>query len=202
MTLDEWDRAGWERGIDAARETVEQAAYFIVTAKKRADWESHRPGVELVFYLALVDYETKVLIHRVLVSQQDRYVWEKYLALHLHEVLERAPQAIGAAIKAMRDPATASKADPDKYASGAKQLREAFKPIRQDSDFMRAITLIRNGAAAHHFDKATATMDPSIYWMLTSATNRDRKTSPLSSQIVEYSFVAARAIQDFGAAII
>lgn len=197
MSLDGWNPKEFGRGIEHARKTVEDTAYFIVTAKKRPDWESHRPGIELIFYLALIDYETKVMIHRVMESPDDRYVWEKYLALHLHEVLERVPQAISAAIKEMRDPKTASKANADAYAAAARKLREAFKPIRQDVDFMKAITTIRNGAAAHHVDKVTATMDPSIYWMLTSATTRNRGTSPLSSQILEYSVTAVSAIQDF-----
>lgn len=202
MSTDEWDPVRFGQGIDTARKAVEDTAYVIVSAKKRPDWESHRPGVELIFYLATIDYETKVLIHRMMESPDDRYVWEKYLALHLHELLERVPQAIGAAIKEMRDPKTASKADADLYAAAARGLRETFKPIRQDLDFMRAVETIRNGVAAHHFDKTTATMDPSIYWMLTSATTRGRGSSPLSSQIVEYSVAAARAVQDFASAVV
>ena len=197
MSTDEWDPVRFGQGIDTARKTVEDTAYFIVSAKKRPDWNSHRAGVELIFYLALIDYETKVLIHRVMESQDDRYVWEKYLALHLHELLERVPQAIGRAVTEMRKPGTASNADPDAYAEAARDLRDAFKPIRQDKDFMKAIETIRNGVAAHHFDKATATMDPSIYWMLTSATTRGRGATPLSSQILEYSVTAASAIQTF-----
>ncbi len=134
MAMSEWDPKRFSQGIDAARKTVEDAAYFIVSAKKRPDWTSHRPGVELIFYLALIDYETKVLLYRVMESRDDRYVWEKYLALHLHEVLERVPKAIGHAIAEMRKPGTASRADPERYAEAARQLRESFKPIRQDAD--------------------------------------------------------------------
>jgi len=197
MEIEGWDAEQFERGIDAARRTVEETAYFMVSAKKRPDWESFRPGVELIFYFALIDYETKVLIHRVMESPNDRFVWEKYLALHLHEVLERVPQAIGNAIREMRQPDTASKADPDAYAAAARDLREALKPVRQDTDFIAAIGKIRNGVAAHHFDNATATMDPSVYWMLTSATTRNKGTTPLASQIVEYSVTVASAIQTF-----
>lgn len=185
-----------------ARQTVEDTAYFIVSAKKRPDWESHRPGIELIFYLALIDYETKVLVHRLMESQEDRYVWEKYLALHLYEVLERTPAAIGEAIREMAQPDSASHADPDLYMAAARQFREDLRPIRQDADFMKALGLIRNSVAAHHVDKKTTTMDPSIIWMLTAATQRNRGATPMSSQILEYSVKAATAVQDFAHAVV
>lgn len=197
-----WDALRFADGMAQARTTVEQTAYFIVSAKKRPDWESHRPGVELIFYLALIDYETKVLVHRLLESQEDRYIWEKYLALHLHEVLERAPTAISEAIREMTQPGSASKADPELYKTAARQFREDLRPIRQDADFMKALGLIRNTVAAHHVDKKTTTMDPSITWMLTAATQRSRGGTPMSSQILEYSVKAATAVQDFAHATI
>ncbi|KIP51455.1 hypothetical protein [Leucobacter komagatae] len=197
-----WDARRFAEGASKARETVEQTAYFIVSAKKRPGWESHRPGVELVFYLALIDYETKALVYRLLESPEDRYVWEKYLALHLYEVLERAPLAISEAIREMSRPGSASKADPELHKAAARQFREDLRPIRQDTDFMKALSLIRNAVAAHHADKKSATMDPSITWMLTTATQRNNGGSPMSSQILEYSVRAAMAVQDFAHASI
>ena len=199
--LEDWDAHRFAEGMAQARKTVEDTSYFIVSAKKRSDWESHRPGVELIFYLALIDYETKVLVHRLLESQEDRYVWEKYLALHLHEVLERAPTAIGEAIREMTQPESASKADPELYKEAARKFREDLRPIRQDADFMKVLGLLRNAVAAHHIDKKSASMDPSITWMLTSATQRDRGGTPMSSQILEYSVTAATAVQDFAHAV-
>lgn len=200
--MESWDAHLFAEGMARARKTVEDTAYFIVTAKKQPDWESHRPGVELIFYLALIDYETKVLTHRLLESQEDRYVWEKYLALHLHEVLERAPAAISEAIREMTQPGSASQADPELYKEAARQFREDLRPIRQDADFMKALDLIRNTVAAHHVDKKTATMEPSITWMLTTATQRSCGGTPMSSQILEYSVKAATAVQDFADLII
>lgn len=202
QVLEGWDARRFADGMAQARKTVEETAYFIVSAKKRPDWESHRPGVELIFYLALIDYETKVLVHRLLESQEDRYVWEKYLALHLYEVLERAPSAIGEAIREMTQPGSASKADPELYKKAARDFRESLRLIRQDRDFMEALGLVRNAVAAHHVDKKTATMEPSITWMLTAATQRSRGGTPMSSQILEYSVKAASAVQDFGQAVI
>lgn len=199
--LKDWDARGFAEGMARSRKTVEDTAYFIVSAKKRPDWESHRPGVELVFYLALIDYETKVLIHRLLESQEDRYVWEKYLALHLHEVLERTPAAISEAIREMTQPGTASKADPDRYKVAARQFREDLRPIRQDATFMKALGLIRNAVAAHHVDKKTATMEPSITWMLTLATQRNQGGTPMTSQILEYSVKVATAVQDLAESV-
>lgn len=199
---DDWDAHRFAEGMAKARETVETTAYFIVSAKKRPDWESHRPGIELIFYMALIDYETKVLVHRLLESPSDRYVWEKYLALHLHEVLERAPIAISEAIREMTQPSSASKADPERYKVAARQFREDLRSIRQDADFMNALGLIRNAVAAHHSDKKTTTMDPSITWMLTTATQRNHGGTPMSSQILEYSVKAATAVQDFAHATI
>jgi hypothetical protein len=197
QSLEGWDARRFADGTAQARKTVEETAYFIVSAKERSDWESHRPGVELAFYMALIDYETKILVHRLLESPKDRYVWEKYLALHLNEVLERAPVAIGEAIREMTRPGTASKADPERYKIAARKFREVLRPIRHDADFMKALGLIRNAVAAHHVDKKSSTMDPSIAWMLTAATQRNRGGTPISSQILEYSVKAATAVQDF-----
>ncbi|MBP2420740.1 hypothetical protein [Microbacterium imperiale] len=199
---DWWDPIKYVESIEQARKAVEDTAFVIVSAKKRPDWGSHRPGVELIFYMAVIDYETKVMLHEVLESPKDRYVWEKYLALHLHEVLERAPQAIGAAIREMRRPGTASKADPERHEAAARDLREAFKEIRRDTEFMTAIESLRNGVAAHHMDKKSATMDPSIDWMLTAASTRARGQTPFTSQIVEYSGKALAAIQTFSHAVL
>ena len=198
----EWDSERFAHSAELARKQAEDAAHFIVSAKKGADWESHRPGVELAFYLTIVDYETKVLIHRLLSSPEDRYVWEKYLALHLHEVLERAPLAISEAIREMTRPDTASRSDPELHKEAARKFKEALRPIRQDADFMKALALIRNAVAAHHADKKSATMDPSISWMLTTATQRRKGGSPMSSQILEYSVRVATAVQDFAFASI
>lgn len=202
QNLEDWDAQSFARGMAKARKTVEDTAYFIVSAKKRPDWDSQRPGVELVFYLALIDYETKVLAHRLLESQEDRYVWEKYLALHLHEVLERAPSAISEAIREMSRPGSASKADPERYKKAARQFREDLRLIRQDTDFMKVLTLIRNNVAAHHIDKTSDTMEPSIAWMLTTATQRHHGGTPMSSQILEYSVKVATAVQNFANAIV
>lgn len=199
MAVDDegWDEAGSESAVARARGAVEDAAYFIVSARKRPDWASHRPGVELVFYLAVVDYETKVLAHRLMASADDRYVWEKYLALHLHEALEKIPQRISAAIREMRRPGTASKASPEKYEVAARALREALKPIRADKTFMTVLERIRNSVAAHHGDKQDATLDSSIFWMLTSSQGVAEDRSPLKTQILEYAVTLTRAVQDF-----
>lgn len=197
-TQDDWDADSFAQGVDKARETVEQTAYFIVSAKKRPDWESHRAGVELIFYLALIDYETKVLAQRLMESADDRYVWEKYAALHLHEVLEQAPRVMSEAIREMSRPDTASKADPEAYREAARRFGEALRPIRKDATFMKALSMIRNSVAAHHLDRKTSTMDPSIGWMLTSATQRRKGDPPLTSQILEYSVKVGFAVQDFG----
>ncbi|QGH70573.1 hypothetical protein [Pseudactinotalea sp. HY158] len=199
---EDWNARSFAHGMAQARTTVEDTAHFIVSAKKLPDWKSHRPGVELIFYFALIDYETKVLVHRLLESQDDRYVWEKYLALHLHEVLELAPKAISTAIREMTQPGSASKADPELYKLAARQFRDDLRPIRQDSDFMKGLGLIRNTVAAHHVDSRSASMEPSITWMLTATTQRNRGGTPMSSQILEYSVKAAIAVQIFAQSVI
>lgn len=196
LGLEDWDTEAFAQSVETARTTVEETAYIIVSARKRADWESHRPGVELIFYLALIDYETKVMVQRLIKSPEDRYVWEKYLALHLHEVLEAVPKAISGAIREMSREGTASHADPEIYKAAAREFRESIKLITKDTEFMRALKLIRNSVAAHHMD-SKSTMDPSVYWMLTSATQRKSGGTPLAGQILEYSVKAAFAVQDF-----
>lgn len=86
--IEGWDAKSFADYAAVARETAEMLANFLAEAKSKANWGSHKPGLELIFYLSLIDYETKTLIHRLLSSPDDRYIWEKYLALHLYEVLD------------------------------------------------------------------------------------------------------------------
>lgn len=197
-----WDASNFASAVEEAREKAEATAYVIVSARKLADWESHRPGIELIYYLTLVDYETKVLIHRLLESPNDRYVWEKYLALHLHEVLEQVPKAVSNAIREMDRPGTASKADPKLYKAASKQLGINLRLIRRDTDFMKALRTIRNTVAAHHADSKNSSMESSIAWMLTSATQRDMGSTPMTSQILEHAVHAAWCFQDFAYAVV
>ena len=107
--IEGWDAKSFADYAAVARETAEMVANLIAEAKSKANWGSHKPGLELIFYLSLIDYETKTLIHRLLSSPDDRYIWEKYLALHLYEVLEIAPAMIARAIKEMESPALLQK---------------------------------------------------------------------------------------------
>ena len=193
----EFDEPKFRESVDAARKAAEDTAHVIVSLKQRDDWESHRPGVELIFYLALVDYETKVLVHRLMTSPDDRYIWEKYLALHLHEALQKVPKRISDAIREMGRPGTASHASPASYMAANQVLKDALKPIHADKDFMTALRQIRNSVAAHHGGKGETSMDASIYWMLTSSQGVTQGRSPLRSQILEYATRFGQAVQDF-----
>lgn len=193
----DFDEPGFRRSVEKARRTAEDAAHFIVTAKKLNDWVSHRPGVELIFYLALVDYETKVLVHRMMTSPDDRYIWEKYLALHLHEALQKVPKRVSDAIREMGRPGTASHASPATYILANQALKDELRPIHADKDFMSALRQIRNSVAAHHGGKGETNLDASIYWMLTSSQGVSQGRSPLRSQILEYAIRLANAVQNF-----
>lgn len=197
MTVDGWNPKAYEQSIKTARETVEAAAYYIVAAKQEPDWDSQRPATELIFYLAQVDYETKVLLHRAMESPDDRYVWEKYLGLHLHEVLVRVPRSITSAIQELKRAESTSGLSAEALVTAKKKLDETLRPIRTDQDFMKGLRKIRNNVAAHHFDKDSKTMDPGILWMLGSAKSRAQGLSLDKSQILEYSVTTCRAVQDF-----
>lgn len=88
--------------------------------------------MELTLYLALVDYETKALVHRMMTSPDDSYVWEKYLALHLHEALRRMPKRISEAVREMGRWGTASRASPASYLAAGLALKEDLRPIHAD----------------------------------------------------------------------
>ncbi|KQZ23093.1 hypothetical protein [Microbacterium sp. Root553] len=198
---DEFDEPAFQHAVAAAREAAQDAAHVILTLKQRPDWASHRPVVELIFYLALIDYETKALIHRLMVSSDDRYVWEKYLALHLHEALQKVPKRISDAIREISRPGTPSHASPAKYLAASQKLKEELKPINTDKDFMTALRQVRNGVAAHHGGKGETSMDASTFWMLTASQGVSAGRSPLQSQFLEYAWRLARAVQDFAHAI-
>lgn len=89
--FDEWDAKSFLHVGSVPPARLLKILFILLLVLKTNRLESHRPGVELIFYLALIGYETKVLVRRLMEASGDRYVWENYLALHLHEVLERAP---------------------------------------------------------------------------------------------------------------
>lgn len=195
--IEGWDSESFAENAAVARETAEMTAKYIADAKSKANWGSHKPGLELIFYISLIDYETKTLIHRLLSSPDDRYIWEKYLALHLYEVLESAPAMISRAIQEMESPGSASKADPRKYKEAAREFRKALNPIRKDTDFISALTTIRNSVAAHHRDRSASSMDASIAWMLANVSHRTHRGTPLQGQVLDYSLRVGFAVQTF-----
>ncbi|WP_243733765.1 hypothetical protein, partial [Micrococcus luteus] len=60
--LQQWDEAAFRASIPAAREKVEFAARFCEIGPSQPRWDSHRPVVELIFYLCKLDYDIKVLL--------------------------------------------------------------------------------------------------------------------------------------------
>lgn len=62
MSEEQWDEAAFRASIPAAREKVEFAARFCEIGTSQPRWDSHRPVVELIFYLCKLDYDIKVLL--------------------------------------------------------------------------------------------------------------------------------------------
>lgn len=69
-----------------------------------------------------------MLVHRLMTSPDDRYIWEKYLALHLHEALQKVPRRISEAIREMGRPGTASHASSASYMAANQALTDALSP--------------------------------------------------------------------------
>src|SRR5690625_3166710 len=124
-----WDPKSFGKSVVRAREQVELSARFIVLMQTAPDWPSHRPGLELIFYLVSMDYEIKVLVQQFMASRENRAVWEKYLALYISEVLDLAPVVISRAIHEVSKEETVSKADPERYKEAAAGFKESLKPI-------------------------------------------------------------------------
>lgn len=180
---------------------MEDAARFSAYAKSQPDWVSHRPGVELVVYLALLDYEVKALVYQLLTDQSNRVVWEKYLALQLSEGLDNVPRMIAQTIRGMQEPGTASKADLQSYLEANTSLKAALRQIRSDTAFMATLKLIRNSVAAHPNGPGPDPLEATTEWIASSRRSREAKLGPEKSQIVEYAVSFARSIQDFAAKI-
>lgn len=196
MKSDEFDANGFQRSIVLARDNVHLAAQAVAALSKREDWPGHRAGVELVFYLAQLDYEIKVLINQLFTDPLNRAVWEKYLALELHEALETVPQVLGSMQRSISLPSSPSHLDLSTVSQAARAYRDAIKLIKADRKFVQALVTIRNSVAAHHKGKGGVGLDGNIAWMMTSLRNESAKASPFDSQIAEYAVALGRAIQD------
>lgn len=198
MSNEAWDQKAFKASIPVAREKVEFAARFIEVGPSQPGWESHRPVIELIFYLCKLDYDIKVLLFRFFTDSENRTVWERYLALELHEALQTVPKAINRARMEIARPGTASHLNLARFDAAAKSYRHEVKAISADTDFMNALKMVRNGVAAHHGLSRGQGMDTSIAWTLNAWKLTQSDKTPFESQFGEYAVRLGRAIQDFG----
>jgi hypothetical protein len=198
MVDEEWDEAGFRASIPEAREKVELAARACEIGSARPRWDSHRPVVEFIFYICKLDYDIKVLLLHFFADPENRTVWERYLAPELHEALYTLPNAINRARIEIAKPTAASHLDLGRYDAAAKAYRHEVKKIRKDKEFMTALSLVRNGVAAHHGLKKGKGMDASIAWTLNAWRLSQSGVTPFESRFSEYAVKLGRAVQDFG----
>ncbi|MFZ4843975.1 hypothetical protein [Mycetocola saprophilus] len=201
MNKVEWDEAAFRASIPAARENVELAARFCEVGVTQQNWESHRPFVELVFYLCKLDYDIKVLTLQVLTDQSNRSVWERYLGLELYEALNTLPKAINRARIEMAKPTRTLLIPVALFDAAAQTYRQTVKEISSDKTFMSALSQVRNGVAAHHGLNKGKGMEVSIGWTLSAWKLAQTDSSAFQSQFIEYTVKLGRAVQDFGAEI-
>src|SRR5699024_11479750 len=83
-----WDQEAFKASIPTAREKAEFAPRSIEVGPSQRGWESHRPVIELTFYLCKLGYDIKVLLFRFFTDSENRTVWEHHLALEPHEALQ------------------------------------------------------------------------------------------------------------------
>lgn len=197
MEAEQWSEEGLRASIPKARGQVNIVAQFFEIGPSRPDWDSHRPVVELLFYLCRLDYDIKVLLLQFLTDADNRAVWEPLLALEVYEALETLPKAINRARIELSKPTTASKLDVQVFDEASKEYRAAAKLIRDDKEFMKGLTIIRNGVAAHHGLNKGKGMDASIAWAMSTWRLSRTELTPLNSQIGEYAVKLGLAIQNF-----
>lgn len=192
-----WDATFLKISIAQARERVEFTAriYRELFSLNR---DGHKPVVELIFYLAKLDYDIKVLLHQFLNDPDNRTIWERYLILELHEALQSVPKALSRARVYIAQRETESGLDLVQFDSAAKSYSLATKPINKDKEFIEILTMIRNGVAAHHGLKRGKDMDESIAWILSAEQSRRNGLSPFDSQVTEYAIKLGRAVQTLG----
>lgn len=128
-------------------------------------------------------------------------VWERYLALELHEALHTLPKAMNRARIELAKPTTASHLDLGRFDAAAVAYRQEVKAISGDKDFVHALSLVRNGVAAHHGLSKGKGMDASIAWTRNAWKLAQSDTTPFQSQFTEYAVKLGRAIQHFGEGI-
>lgn len=142
-----------------------------------------------------------MLLLHFLTDPDNRTVWERYLALELHEALHTLPKAINRARIEIAKPTTASHLKLSRFDAAARAYRHEVKTISGDKSFMHVLSLVRNGVAAHHGLSKGKGMDASIAWTLNAWKLAQSDTTPFQSQFTEYAVTLGRAIQDFGESI-
>ena len=184
--------------IATARESWEFAGKAYSALSGRPDSEDHRVFVELVLYLASLDYETKTLLHQFHLDLENRAVWEKYLGLTLYEGIPTVQKLSGAYRIKLRQ----QEGEDSPKLAGMQRAMVKFnsevKVVRGDTTFWAMLTRLRNEVAAHHTGRRDSAMSLQASWAVASENSRTRDYHSNMSMIGQYSLLLGRAVQTLG----
>lgn len=202
MTIDEdarFDAAveNLRESADRAREQWVLAAQAYNVFRARPDWVKHKLVVELAVYLTSIDYEMKVLLHRFHTDVENRAVWERFLALEIHEATVAVPKRLGAMMRGRPAPS----AEFLRYKEANSVFSTAVKQVQDDKDTWSLIKRMRNEVTAHHGSNGDEPLLVHVAWALSSEENRVRGVRSHRSQIAEFAVTIASAVQEVGARI-
>lgn len=170
-------------GHHAARHSHEVVVGRVQSALDVAASEDELRELKLVHMVVAFDYELKTLLLQLLEREDDRVLWQKYLALTLWQILHELPKLFGPTLR-----------------DEAKAFKDAVKPVRSDQDFMDELVRIRNGVVAHLElqDDAPGRFE----WSVDSARSQRAGEPSVSTPMVTNAITIAGGIRQLGSALL
>lgn len=150
----------------------------------------------MLFFVAQVDLDTRVLLRNLVADPNARITSEKYLALALIE----AERGAGTLFNRLRGAANMQHGKLAGFIDipSLQVAKDAFDskllPMREDKGFNQELTLIRNEVVAHFVSKESG-VENSAAWAVTRDSLPKGEDAILNSKIVEYSIALSHGLR-------
>ena len=198
-------QAAFDRAVESLSPSIEKArSDWQMTAlefrahQNQSDWRDHKAAMELILYLANLEYELKVLLQRFHQDFVNGAVWEKYLGLALFEGVTAVPRM---AARVRQDLSRKLGRDNEmvlNFDAATKRFNLTAKQFRADTEFWQLLMRIRNESAAHHTGKGDNLMEMQALWALSTGYLGVTGAHSSESRIGRYALELGRAAHRLG----
>jgi hypothetical protein len=139
--------------------------------------------LRLLVDVAMLDFEIRTLVLRLLEAPEDRAVWEKYLVLAIWQALEEISPRIGPTLR-----------------EAGREYAAAIKPVKADKEFAGEIADVRNRLVAHRSSEGPGAGH--LEWATLALGSQELGLPAAATHLAQRAPLIARALHDLGSAVI